>query len=266
MVDAECSAQEAQQRLTYDVQQIEDYNRPIREVNRKARQALADATGVDLGDDPESWQHWSTDLMGLAVAATNSSRETPTMTEYVPLDYQSRAIPVVINQAQGFAVVRSHSCFAAGTLVRTSDGSRPIESLVVGDRVLTQNTTTGRIGFSPILKAFHNPPNETYKIRFEDPGRSVVATGIHRFWKVGQGWAMARDLKPGDTLRALGGVAKVAAIEPDARQPVFNLRVAEGESFFVGDLGILAHDNSLVDPVDNPFDRTADRDKNADRD
>jgi len=65
---------------------------------------------------------------------------------------------------------------------------------------------------------------------------------------------MARDLKRGDTLRALGGVAEVAGVELDRFQPVFNLEVMEAESFFVGDRGMLVHDNSAVQRVSLPFD------------
>jgi hypothetical protein len=82
----------------------------------------------------------------------------------------------------------------------------------------------------------------------------VVATGIHRFWKAGKGWTMARDLKPGDPIRTLGGVAKVEAVEDEKVQPVFNLEVAEGHSFLVSKVGALVHDNSLVEPVLAPFD------------
>jgi hypothetical protein len=82
----------------------------------------------------------------------------------------------------------------------------------------------------------------------------ISVTGIHRFWKVAHGWVMARDLKPGDRLRVLGGVAVVASTEEGPVQPVFNLEVAEGKSFFVGDLGALVHDNSLVAAVTEPFD------------
>jgi hypothetical protein len=64
---------------------------------------------------------------------------------------------------------------------------------------------------------------------------------------------MARELKPGDPLRTLGGVATVKTVESDRVQPVFNLRVAEGESYFVG-TGVLAHDNSTVNPITEPFD------------
>jgi len=65
---------------------------------------------------------------------------------------------------------------------------------------------------------------------------------------------MARELKPGDALRTVGGLAVVKSVEKERIQPVFNLRVAEGESFFVGRTGVLAHDNSLVNPTPRPFD------------
>ena len=60
---------------------------------------------------------------------------------------------------------------------------------------------------------------------------------------------MARDLKPGDVLRTLGGTAAVKSVEEDKVQPVFNLQVADGESFFVGRSGVLAHDNSTINPT-----------------
>jgi hypothetical protein len=82
----------------------------------------------------------------------------------------------------------------------------------------------------------------------------VRATGIHRFWKVGHGWVMARDLKPGDALRALGGVASVKAVDRDGVEPVYNLVVMQAQSYFVGQRGMLVHDNSPVEPVEQPFD------------
>jgi hypothetical protein len=89
----------------------------------------------------------------------------------------------------------------------------------------------------------------------------VVTTPIHRFWKSGAGWVMARDLKPGDAVRAIGGVVRLVSTAPDAVQPVYNLEVAEGRSYFVGERGALVHDYSPALPVTGPFDvapRTAD--------
>ncbi|AGA28498.1 Hint domain-containing protein [Singulisphaera acidiphila] len=65
---------------------------------------------------------------------------------------------------------------------------------------------------------------------------------------------MARDLKPGDVVRTIGNTATVSAVEEGPVEPVYNLEVAGGQSFFVGTLGALVHDNSLVQPVARPFD------------
>lgn len=106
------------------------------------------------------------------------------------------------------------------------------------------------------MVAYHNPPNATHRVVL-DSGESIVATGIHRLWIAGKGWTMVRELKPGDVLRTLGGVARVESVAPEKTQPVYNLKVAEGESYFVGRSGVLAHDNSMINPVLEPFDALA---------
>ena len=65
---------------------------------------------------------------------------------------------------------------------------------------------------------------------------------------------MARDLKVGDPIRTLGGVAKVTAIESERVQPVFNLDVADDADFFAGSVAALVHDNTLPDLKQTPFD------------
>ena len=69
---------------------------------------------------------------------------------------------------------------------------------------------------------------------------------------------MARDLKPGDLVRTVGGSARLESVEPDKVQPVFNLDVAENRDFFVGKQGCLVYDFSLVQPVLAPFDHVPD--------
>ena len=88
---------------------------------------------------------------------------------------------------------------------------------------------------------------------------SVLATGIHRFWKVGKGWTMARDLKPGDLVRTLGGTVALKSTEPAGTAPVFNLDVAANRDYFVGEEGMLVYDFSVVQPVAKPFDASAPR-------
>ena len=146
------------------------------------------------------------------------------------------------------------SCFAAGTPVWTPDGLRPIESLNVGDRVLSQDANTGVQTYQPVLFVHRNPPSPTLQVAFEG-GESVTASTYHRFWKAGHGWVMARELKPGDVLRTQSGLTRVDRISEAPVQPVFNLDVASSHSFFVGTQGALVHDNSLPDTRLSPFDR-----------
>ena len=153
---------------------------------------------------------------------------------------------------QGAPPATSHHCFAAGTPVRTVDGDRPIDQVRRGDLVLTQDTLTGALSYQPVLAAYHNPPTVTYRVGLGS--EELLATGIHRFWRAGKGWAMARDLRPGDSIRVLGGVATVMTASPEKVRPVFNLEVAAGRSFFVGRAGALVHDNSPVEAVPSPFD------------
>jgi hypothetical protein len=65
---------------------------------------------------------------------------------------------------------------------------------------------------------------------------------------------MARVLKPGNRVRTVGGLVAVNAVSDDSVQPVFDLEIAHGQSFFVGLGGILVHDHGLVQPTSDPFD------------
>jgi hypothetical protein len=207
--------------------------------DQRARHALRRLTNVDKGADPNAWRSWWADQQGYA---------------YTPPKVQPR----VVNQV--FFVpppppVFHHSCFAAGTLVRTTSGPKAIETIRVGDLVLAQDPTNGALSNQPVVAVFHNPPNDTLRIKLGDD--EIVATPIHRFWLAGKGWALARDLKPGDLIRTLGGAARAESVTPDAVQPVFNLEVADGHTFFVGRADALVHDHSLLGPPAAPFDAPA---------
>jgi hypothetical protein len=146
----------------------------------------------------------------------------------------------------------SSFCFAAGTPVETLTGPRAIESVQIGDQVLSQDPGSGALSYQSVIAAVHNKPAALLKIEL---GHDVIqATGIHRFWQPGRGWVMARDLKPGDSLRALGGVVEVKSVTQGQVEPVYNLKLMQGQSFFVGQQALLVHDNSAVEPVPQPFD------------
>jgi hypothetical protein len=118
--------------------------------------------------------------------------------------------------------------------------------------VLTQDTASGTLSYQPVLAVFRKRPTPVLQLTID--GETIATTGIHRFWKPGRGWVMARDLRPGDPVRLLGGLAHVGAIAGERVEPVYNLEVAANQSYFVGRRGILGHDNTLVQPELHPFD------------
>ena len=227
-----------EQRLALDVQFLETLNEGINLCNDRTLPVLEAITDNNYGVDPEKWNSWWTDQLGYAYQSDVPTVK-PTYTD-------------IVNDA----VNRAHSaCFAAGTVVHTIEGAREIETIHVGDRVLSQGTSSGQLVFQPVVAIYHNAPAQTLRIAIG--GETIVATGIHRFWKAARGWTMARELKAGDHLRMIGGTATVQSVEPGKPQPVYNLDVNENRDFFVGTKGLLVHDFSFVQPVAAPFDQAS---------
>jgi hypothetical protein len=255
MLQYQAAAASSAAQLQSDIAAVEAFNAGVAASNTRVVGVLQALTGQDLDDDQQAWARWWADQQGYVYRPTPEV-SAPTMVQEVLPVYQPTA-SAAITQTQAGAptseLVRiSHSCFRAGTPVRTLTGPCQIESVTVGDRVLVEDPVTGALSYQSVLAVFHNRPAKLYRIDLG--GESLWATGIHRFWKAGKGWAMARDLKAGDVLRTLGGTARVDAVAEGPVEPVYNLEVADGQSFFVGDHGALVHDNSLVRPVAEPFD------------
>jgi hypothetical protein len=253
----------AQQQLQDDIAVVERMNRAIKESNDRVLEVLNNVSGQSLGVDRQAWNAWWADKQGYAYVPEPDAPK-PTVVETV--------LPAYTPQLQGpsttvgktlsvkttdtpFAVLTNAGaahyakmglywdCFAAGTPVQTRSGPRPIEKLAVGDQVLSQDPETGALEFRPILTVFHyRQPTPTIRLTLKDD--TLLTTPVHWFWRPGKGWLMARDLKPGDTLRTLGGTSEIASIAPDDIRPVFNLEIAGNATFFVGKAAVLAHDNT----------------------
>ncbi|MDR3637558.1 MAG: polymorphic toxin-type HINT domain-containing protein, partial [Isosphaeraceae bacterium] len=232
---AQLKASVAQDRLIADIGDIETSNAQAVALNRQVQYVLTEALDApDLKDDENGWHAWWYDQLGYAY-------EPPAQVEVVQNAVIQSAGPTI------------RSCFVAGTPVRTIDGRRPIDSLRVGDQVLCQDAATGSLSVQPVLVVYHNSPGRTLRVAL-DTGETIVPSIYHRFWRAGQGWAQARELKSGDVVRTLGGRARVTAVEPGATEPVFNLDVASGHTFFVGQSDALVHDNTLPQAHLRPFD------------
>jgi Pretoxin HINT domain len=258
MLEYQTAALASQEQLAGDIRTVEAYNADLRMSNQRVLQVLTATTGIPLGEKQEDWKAWWTDYQGYSYTRPPETPK-PTIVEEVEPAYIPQPDPVTTQIIQTgptavnvTAAVQGHSCFQAGTLVSTLAGYRPVEAIQAGDQVLTQDPESGKLAFQPLVAVYHNKPSQLLEIRIGD--EVIGATPIHRFWKVGKGWTMARDLKEGDPIRAVGGISRVKSIERGPIQPVYNLKVAESASFFVGQHKFLVHDNSLVQPALKPFD------------
>jgi len=235
LAEANLKAVDSQQRLIADVNDIEAANAEAMAINQRITPILTTTLGApDLKNDEDAWKTWWYDQLGY---------------RYDP----PPPVPLAVDASPQYAPPRIYSCFVAGTPVRTIDGHQPIESVRVGDRLLTQDVTTGALGFESVLVVHHNAPAKTIRVAL-DNGETITASTYHRFWQVGKGWAMAKQLRNGDILRTLGGIARVVSLEPGATIPVFNLDVAGTRTFFVGMKDALVHDNTLPASHQEPFD------------
>ena len=130
----------AQGQLDQDVRRLQDYNDRVAERNSRIAAVLAAATGVSLPAEPAPWRVWFVDQLGFKLATPGA---VPTVIEQIPIAFQSTAtssLQVAPVPIFGMLIIARHSCFGRGTPVRTLAGPRPIETLEVGDLVLTQDT------------------------------------------------------------------------------------------------------------------------------
>jgi hypothetical protein len=138
-------------------------------------------------------------------------------------------------------VTYNMSCFCRGTPVWSKTGQRPIESLEIGDLVLAQDVDTGELAFKPIIGRTVRPPSEILDVKVGD--EMVRTTRGHPFWVSGIGWRMAKELGDGAILHGVTGAARVEAVESSGEEEAYNLVVADFNTYFVGESGLLVHDN-----------------------
>ncbi len=141
-----------------------------------------------------------------------------------------------------------HSCFLAGTKIWTQQGRVPIEQIKIGDRVLSQDPDTGELTFQLVLNTTLRPPSSMIKITVD--GEDIFTTLGHPMWVSEKRWRMAKLLEVGDQLHGLSGIQTVDGIDQQVpMNEAYNLVVAGHATYFVGEKGILVHDNTYRAPT-----------------
>ncbi len=215
--------------------------------NHRVGHVLAQVTGFDFGAHPLGWWNWWIEHTEREMA------ENPAVLLSGEPFYQSADQGKPVYETRAYTWRLTASCFAKGTQVRTLAGMMPIEEIHVGDEVLSQDPSTGELAYKPVLETTLRRPTE--RIRISLPDEAIDATGGHPFWASGRGWQMAKELKAGTPLHSFSGavpVEKVETVAPDKAWYDFshNLVVADFGTYFVGESGLLVHDNTPEQPTD----------------
>lgn len=143
-------------------------------------------------------------------------------------------------------------CFAKGTMVQMADGSeKPIENIIVGDKVLTYNFELGEAETAKVeatVSAKHHN-----LVRLDIGNKQIKVTNDHPFYVEGKGWCSVngfansvtsylgkiQQLEIGDNvLGSNGATFKLKAIVPlQVCVPTYTItQLSKGNSFFANGL------------------------------
>jgi pretoxin HINT domain-containing protein len=202
--------------------------------NERILFVLANVTGKDFGPEPRQWWDWWSDHNEYEIA------------EDRPV-YESNEATYEVLTPPPTAGGGGSECFVKGTPVWTKIGQRPIETLEIGDLVLSQDVNTGQLAYKPVIGRTVRPPSSIVKISVG--GEEIQATRGHPFWVAGAGWRMAKEIGEGDVLHGVTCAPRTEAVEPVIDAEAFNLIVADFSTYFVGESGVLVHDNTPRKPT-----------------
>lgn len=199
-------------------------NEQVRQRNERVFAALKETTGeTTTPSSTVAWWDWWDEYNDRyreqkPIRTHVASRSDPLQVSYVPVD-----------------------CFPEGTIVHTEVGTRPIETIRAGDRVLSQNIDTGELAYKIVVRRTVRPPGEILNVRFVD-GEVVQTTKGHPFWVNNVGWRMAKRLAAKQSVYSVLGEGEVSSVEShDEPLPAINLVVDDFGTFFVGERGRLVH-------------------------
>ncbi|UPY81076.1 TIGR04388 family protein (plasmid) [Leptospira weilii] len=142
--------------------------------------------------------------------------------------------------SQGEFVPRT--CFTAGTLVHTSQGTKKIEEIQVGDIVASFNEQKEEFEYNRVVETYVRQTNKIYKLTYEN-GRLIETTNTHPFYIARKGWVEAEKLQVGDrSVLSNENTLMIVSIEIDAREKtVYNFQVENAHTYFVTEEGVLVH-------------------------
>ena len=144
------------------------------------------------------------------------------------------------------AATRLVCSFAAGTLVATPEGLKPIEDVHAGDWVLARDPDTGALEPKRVTFAYSSIHEDVLILTIRQPDGEeelIVTTSEHPFYVEGKAWVAAGELTVEDVLVTLTGeTLSIGSIEFVAQaRTAYNFEVADFHTYGVGDSQVWVH-------------------------
>jgi len=149
-------------------------------------------------------------------------------------------------------------CFAEGTPVLTPEGTRPIESIRVGELVYSRDESRPldrSLQLKRVTRTFITHPAELMHVTYRagQTEETLACTATHPFFVENMGqFVYAEKLRPGDRLVLhSGGAGEVVSIRReravgDEPLTTYNFSVEDYRTYFVGQAGVWVHNMSTA--------------------
>ena len=149
------------------------------------------------------------------------------------------------NKAANSAGVKP-SCFVAGTLVMAVAGMVAIEKIKSGDKVISTDPETFETAEKTVLETYIRQVDKLVHLTIN--GEEIVTTDNHPFYVQGRDFIEAGNLLVGDKLISVNGedlfVKKHQVEELDELVDVYNFKVEDYHTYFVGDCTVWVHNKN----------------------
>ena len=174
----------------------------------------------------------------------------------VVLDGAATVVPFVPGGAStaikvSRTVKKGRCCFVAGTLVSTESGLKKIEDIKIGDLVWSQDEKTGKIALKSVTDFIDKHDRNIWEVRLSGLNGASEAFETkheHPWWVPDFGWKETSELRAGMSVITQDGNSMVvdSVVQTDRIDAVYNLTVADFETYFVGKNRILVHNCSII--------------------
>ncbi len=228
---------------------------------RRGRTDVYNGGGFDrCGDDCRGGP--VTDLAEFAVyneARLAAMERNAWMVDVALAPYMVVEAPFVIGARAPGLIARVCNCFVEGTYVHTAEGLQAIETVEVGDLILSRDEIAGETALKPVVALINGSERQIWEVTVETidaegtARRETVGTTDEHPWRlVGGDWRETAELEPGDQLVTADGrqAAVVSAIPTGRIERTYNLEVEGFHTYFVGEAAMWVH--NACRPFDFP--------------